>query len=171
MPRVFDLGQMTWDGRWNQIFFSDLNSPGEAPELCSHEPFLSASARLCSLRPEGQNTGRRAGGSGVKPRGREVRWQRRTRQDVRRRDRALQIVEIDLNALSVPANFDGPLPFRDIVANNAGAAIPISGLVITSQNSRSRSTRRSGRLPAISAPLMPPIDVPQIQLTSNLGFM
>jgi hypothetical protein len=47
----------------------------------------------------------------------------------------------------------------------------IGGLVTDSQKSRSLSTRRSGGLPAISAPLMPPIEVPQIQCTSMLASL
>jgi hypothetical protein len=45
----------------------------------------------------------------------------------------------------------------------------MGGLVTASQNSRNLSTRCSGGLPAIIAPLMAPIDVPQSQVTSILA--
>jgi hypothetical protein len=45
----------------------------------------------------------------------------------------------------------------------SSSGLPAMPSVISSQNSRRRSTRRSGGLPAMMAPLIAPIEMPVIQ--------
>ncbi|CFM05464.1 Uncharacterised protein [Burkholderia pseudomallei] len=54
---------------------------------------------------------------------------------------------------------------KSAASNIAGSAGKNAGWQIVFQNSRSRSTRRSGGLPAISAVFSAPIEMPAIQFS------